>query len=289
MESALSKSWNLEKLQNILSSIALDFHEFCSHNNIEYFAAAGTALGAIRHQGFIPWDEDMDFFMTGENYLRFRELFEKKGNHDKYYLQEYGRNECGMIHFAKIRMNGTSFVEEHRKSMDIHQGIFIDIFILNGCPNNKISIYWSLLWERYLYFKSYQLAGLKSERRFSFLWRTFFSIMPELFLTSYAVKQIWRFHKRKDKQEVYPYLYPKQKWDKCYYDKEIFSERELTKFEDFSLFVPKNIHEYLVRTYGDYKKIPNIDEISPHANQWNLVDKTGRNINRKFIDEYKLM
>ena len=99
--------YGLFEIQNRILSIMVDMDKFFSDYEIDYCLMGGSALGAIRHGGFIPWDDDMDIFMTLDNYEKFRRIFNEKGDKNKYYLQEFGFTD-GMITTAKIRLNGTT-------------------------------------------------------------------------------------------------------------------------------------------------------------------------------------
>lgn len=111
------------------------FDKTMRENGIPYSLAYGSALGAIRHKGFIPWDDDMDVFIFREDVERFVKAFEK--NNDKFFLQKPLSTDWPYL-FYKIRMNGTTAIEKKYIDTRIHQGLFIDVFVLDSYPVSKI-------------------------------------------------------------------------------------------------------------------------------------------------------
>ena len=123
--------WGIKKLQDKILEIAVYVDKLCEENDIEYFLMGGSALGAIRHKGFIPWDDDLDFFMTPDNYEKFVKVFNEKGDKDRYFLEPIGEFD-EMITLGKVRCKNTTLVEESLKKFDVSHNIYLDIFILHG-------------------------------------------------------------------------------------------------------------------------------------------------------------
>lgn len=122
MRKETPNEWGLKELQNVILNIAYDIDKFCQKHNITYRLMGGSALGAKRHGGFIPWDDDLDVFMTPDEYEQFRDAFNKDGDKEKYYLQELGASE-GKVITAKVRLNNSYFEEDIIKDWHVHQGV----------------------------------------------------------------------------------------------------------------------------------------------------------------------
>jgi len=126
----------LKLLHNKILEIAKYFDEFCNENNITYYLMGGTALGAIRHKGFIPWDDDYDVYMDYNNYMKLLNRVENNIDKSKYYFQKEDTEEWPMF-FSKLRMNHTTFIEKDVVGRIMHHGIYIDIMCLNNTSSNK--------------------------------------------------------------------------------------------------------------------------------------------------------
>ena len=125
------------KLQLKILDIVKDIDDVCKKNNIEYYILYGSALGAIRHKGFIPWDDDFDIGMTYDNYVKFLEVCEQQLDKNKYYVQTPDKEEDYYLSFSKIRDITTTLIEEGNKDIDIVRSIYVDVFPIVGCPDNK--------------------------------------------------------------------------------------------------------------------------------------------------------
>ena len=226
----------------------------CRENNIVYYIMGGTALGAIRHGGFIPWDDDLDIFMTPSEYAKFKKVFAEQ-NSQQFVLQEW-RTTPDYLEYAKVRMNGTTFIEEAFKDRkDMHQGIYVDIMILHKVPESK--------WTQklvYYYSKFVTLYGLsqrnwKPKSKAQALVLNSLKLLPCKLLAKMCYKKIYQYDNR---QENYRYCYwiTPAKFRNGLFDRSFFEEPVDIAFEDTVLLGSKKIKEYLAYRYGDYMKLP---------------------------------
>lgn len=290
MRDDLDPKYGFLQLQDKILEIACYVDSLCKENNIEYCLMGGSALGAKRHGGFIPWDDDLDIFMTPDNYEKFRSIFKYAGNHEKYYLQQWGAVD-GMVTIAKVRMNGTTYIEESLKEWDIHQGIYIDIFILHTCPNNRLEQIHQCFWAKYVIMKGLAIRGYNRRGGFLGFVLKVMAKMPDFFLVKHGLKQVYKYQNRKT--NFYCNFMGKAVFKNGIYKHEYFAETEYAPFEKVQLRVPKKLHEFLSDRFGDYMKPPSSDRIKweQHAEYWN-TSKDFRTIGYKdfgFKDEKKLI
>jgi len=256
--------WGLKPLHNKLLEMLCYIHDFCEQHNIEYCLAYGTALGAARHQGFIPWDDDVDIYMTLENYEKFRSLFMGEKN-SKYYLQEI-RPIDGMVSDAKLRCNGTTLIEPLYEKFDMHQGIYIDIFILFPVVDKKFERVKMHLANQYLVLK--ELSNRNYNRRRLYMpIMVFLRLFPKNFLRKQALKILYKY---KGNNTALYYDTDLRKYSRSFWETRTIFPAKTVKFEDVNLCVPNDIDFYLRVQYGEYNKIPSVESIrnSQHAAEW---------------------
>jgi lipopolysaccharide cholinephosphotransferase len=128
---------DLERLQGYQLAMALRVRDICDSHGIKYFFIAGTLLGAVRHQGFIPWDDDLDIGMLRHDYNRFVDLAQNELGPD-YFVQTYVTDPHMPLPYAKVRLNGTVLREAGSRDSRWHPGIFIDVFPFDGVPANHV-------------------------------------------------------------------------------------------------------------------------------------------------------
>ncbi len=132
----MGKTYTKKETQAVILGIVRDIDRFCRENGITYYLMSGSALGAMRHQGFIPWDDDCDIFMTYENYRRFLALFEEKCDTEKYFLQRENTPEWP-LYVSRVCLNGTTMVsEEFKNNLRQHHNVFVDVMCLYSAPAN---------------------------------------------------------------------------------------------------------------------------------------------------------
>ena len=262
-----SIDWGLKPLHNKMLELLLWIDSFCKENKIEYSLAYGSVLGAVRHKGFIPWDDDADIYMTSESYEKFRESFKKiEGTNCEYLLQEIEAID-GMCTISKIRINNTTFIEPLFKNSDIHQGIYIDIFILHNAPSNKIQRRIMCLFNQYLVLKS--LSNRRYKRSKYNIIFNFLRLFPTNFLRKFSLKQIYKY----DNLESDCFFdVDLRVYKKSFFRKDLIFPSVEMEFENVKLMVPQKATEYLEYIYGDYMTTVSYEKAveSQHAEVWDV-------------------
>lgn len=126
----------MEEMHKKVLNIAKSFHRFCEDNDIQYFMMSGTLLGAVRHKGFIPWDDDIDFGMTPENYKRLISLRDKFNESNPNLIMFLPGDKDYFYQFVKIVDKSTTIQEKYISSKKYAIGVFIDIFEFCGAGNS---------------------------------------------------------------------------------------------------------------------------------------------------------
>lgn len=248
----------IKQVQKKILYIMKYIDRLCRENNIEYFIMGGTALGAVRHGGFIPWDDDLDIFMTPVEYEKFKTVF-SNAEQDEFVLQEW--KTCKeYLEYAKVRLNGTAFIEEHfRDRKDMHHGIYADIMILHKVPNSKII-------QKLNYYKSkfVTLYGLsqrnwKPKTKGQSIILNLLKFLPCRFMAKCFYRDIYKYDSLEDNYS-YCYWITPAKFRSGLFEKDFFEHPVDIKFEDTYLLGSEKIKEYLSYRYGDYMKLPSKEE-----------------------------
>lgn len=241
----------LRNMQLRLLEMLMYIDDICNNNNIKYWLSSGTCLGAVRHGGFIPWDDDLDIEMERKDYNRLLKILREQP--DKYVLQEY-KSDCEYLHtYSKLR-DLNSRVKENNDSdtRNKYQGIYIDIFPIYPSRSRKLFNLGAALWYKGVYMAQYINDTKKRRKRIKLFRNTFskliFPIMETIQLPFNA--KIFRHNLG-------------SVFSKPRYRKDIDSTVRIP-FEGALLPVPQNYDHYLREIYGDYEKLPDIEEIHPH-------------------------
>ena len=234
-------------LQLKLLEMMKEIDRVCKKNNINYFLANGSCLGAVRHKGFIPWDDDMDIGMSRNDYSKFIKALETDLN-DKYVFHCYEKNKKYNVTWPamKIRMKNTYIREINRllpNTCTDCDGIFIDIFIYDYMSNNKILDFPlrfinTLLTPVIIFFENLGINFIPLKSLYLFNAKIYGKLCKKS--EYFADDLTWTF------QLNHPYKY---KYSDIYPVKEM-------EFEDTKLLVPNDCHGYLIKNYGKNYMIP---------------------------------
>lgn len=265
----------MEPIKNLLIKTLQAFIEFCNKNNLKYFAAYGTALGAVRHKGFIPWDDDIDVHMPREDYNRLLEL-----SHEIPAPYQLGNiSECGYTApFAKFMDMNTTIWEFERIPYII--GVYIDIFPLDDCPEDPspvISLKNQLSDSFFRYFHGLEEWGLRDillplkYRNWTELKRICTIKYQSVFLRKHYHKEVLDLLQQLSSYRDCPFYFDSAdvygKW--MTFNKECFEEAVEMPFENITIKVPCQYDEYLHTIYGDYMRFPPKEEqITHHSRKY---------------------
>lgn len=254
----MEKKQTVRDVQNVILEIIKYIDNICRKNNITYYIMGGTALGAVRHGGFIPWDDDLDIFMTPEEYMKFKSIFDNI--HSKQYMLQEWRTSKKYLEYAKVRKNGTTFIEEpYKNRTDMHHGIYVDIMILHKVPEN-------ILIQRLVYFESkfvtlYALSQRNwvPKTKLQSLVLKSLKFLPCNWMTKIFYKNIYHYDQIHTNYK-YCYWITPAKFKNGLFDADFFSDPIDIPFEDTILLGSNKIKEYLEYRYGNYMRLPSIEE-----------------------------
>lgn len=230
----------------------------CRKNGIVYYIMGGTALGAVRHGGFIPWDDDLDIFMTPQEYAKFKAAMEKDSNPD-FIIQEW-RTTDNYLEYAKVRMNGTTFIEDSFKDRkDMHHGIYVDIMMLHKVPTSSFM-------QKMVYYESkfvtlYALSqrNWKPKTKGQALVLKSLKLLPCQWMVKKCYQHIYKYEDRTE-NFMYCYWITPAKFRAGLFEPKFFDEPVDVPFEDTMLLGSKYIKEYLTYRYGNYMKLPSEEQ-----------------------------
>lgn len=267
----------LRKLQSELLIILIEVKRICDKYNINYILDSGTLLGAIRHRGFIPWDDDIDIMMLREEYIKFRNAFEKesKGN---YILVEPLSDERNISKIIKIYKKGTKYIELSSAGVEGYDMIFLDIFLVENVPEPGIkrrirgSIYnfsykAASLCADYMYPSPAIVEKAKENaeiRRYYNLRRATGFIFSHLGGIKFYIKLCERLANQRE--ETGCYGRPSTgKYGRNIHNRDMYSELLEAEFCGIMFKVPVRYDEYLRKMYGDYMRVPDDSEREYHV------------------------
>ena len=250
----------LRQLQLLQLKILKEVKRVCDANNICYWLDAGTLLGAVRHKGVIPWDDDLDIGLLEHDYKRLKELALAGELGEDFFWEDWETDPLYGFPYGKICLKGTEYIEEKNRKSSAKRAIFIDVFPYYPCAatekeRNHEAKKLKLLTHLLLCKMKYEVwAGEGVGKMLKFLPIRFCSYFINTERIRNKMMEIFGRHSGEPVQEVYVgdgqcgtrWLFPK-----CWFETLIDLQ-----YEDECFKVPEKYKDYLMKVYGDYQKIP---------------------------------
>lgn len=261
---------DLKEVQHAVLGIMKDIDKVCTENHIKYWLYAGTLIGAVRHNGFIPWDDDLDVAMLREDYERFLEVAPKcLGN--RYFIQTWESDPGFALPLAKVRKNDTIYLESGSQYSNCHHGLFVDIFVYDNLPDGSLDLFLTKICMQ-LVFRINLIKGNNTPWIIGheFDRKKWLKYLPFRVLSCFAPRSMTR--------KLYRWLQVKENghktkkvFDTCEpaltgkaMDANLFDHVVRYSFEDSSFYIPERYDELLRANYGDYMQLPPLEERLGH-------------------------
>ena len=272
------KNLSLKELQRYELEILIFFREICTKYNLKYFITAGTLLGAVRHKGFIPWDDDIDVVMPRKDYSKFAKIMRKNLYRDFFY-QDSKTDKMYPFGFAKLRSNSCYVYEHVLRNVPIYNGCYIDIFPLDRCPNGDKKA--GLFFRLHLFFTVVLLKKVNSDYDVGYTKRNAIFVLKVLSKFPLGMIKLIRENLRRcvfGKRICTvggAHGYPKETYDRNWFEKSIELE-----FEGYKFSAPVGFKDLLERMYGNYMEPPSECEREGHFEKIKTEDdyETGYNL-----------
>ena len=253
----------LRQLQLVELDMLLEFDRICRMHDIKYSITGGTLLGAIRHGGFIPWDDDADISMLREEYEKFISVCDTELDGNKYYFQDIKRTAGYRWGYGKLRRKGTVFLREYQEHMPYEQGIFLDIFPRDGVPDGmfeeKIHKFCCFCVRKTLW----SAVGRFAEKKV--LWRLWYSFLYYVSLPwiESAYNKLVMWSNRRPTELVRALTFPIPHNEKGY-KREWYNDYVDIEFEGHKLMVEKEYMCWIEQEFHDYMKLPPVEKRKIH-------------------------
>lgn len=253
----------LRQVQLVQLEMLKEVDRICTLRGIHYNIIAGTLLGAVRHKGYIPWDDDADVALLRNEYEKFRNACKEELDHSKFYFQDHRNTEGYRWGYGKLRRKGTQFLRENQEHMPYEQGIFIDIFPLDMVSNNKIIrtcqnfhcyCLRKMMWA--------PVGMVVSKNWFLKKWYGILNALPPDVLYGYYNRYVNECNKKRTKWvRILTFPTPNKEYG---YLREWYEKSEKILFENELFWGVKDYDAYLSFKFGDYMKLPPMEMRKVH-------------------------
>ncbi len=249
-------------IQQKMLGIMVYFKQFCEENGLVFSLAGGSCLGAVRHKGFIPWDDDVDIFMLRDDYEKLPDLWNRFADTERYSCVR-SDDKINIHHTAtEIKDNNTTFINRHCVDCDVHQGVMIDIIPLDAVPKGKFARLMQMVYSMaYCCFNFQRLPEHKS--RFTYILTKF---ALGIIRSDKARYKIWKFCEKQvskysvDEHDTVASFGEGATIMRQYFPKKWFTEPVMAEFEGVHMPIPADPDKYLTISYGNYMQLPPDEE-----------------------------
>jgi lipopolysaccharide cholinephosphotransferase len=253
----------LKQIQVVQQELILEVKRICQKCGIHFNMVGGTMLGAIRHKGYIPWDDDADIGFLRTEYEKFREACKTELNHEKYYIQDLRDTEGYRWGYGKLRRKGTEFVRLNQEFMPYEQGISIDLMPFDNVPDRWLSqrvhffkcfLYRKLFWSE---------VGSRTEE--NLCKRIVYKIIRQIPMKC-IIRSYQRFIDAGQREKtrlvrILTFPTPKGVYG---YERKWYTHLSKYQFEDMMLPGAQDYDSYLLVKYGKYMELPPVEKRKIH-------------------------
>lgn len=256
---------NIREVQLVELDILKKIKSICEKYDLTYYLAYGTLLGAIRHRGFIPWDDDIDIVMPAPDYLKFCRIVKKELGRDYFFQTAYtdpGYHYC----YGKVMKNGTTALTLKEKYLDIHWSIYVDVFPLVSYRDQEEYLKKQRILSKYMAIVNTEYRRYNRENN---TFKTKLFDLSPVWLRKELGKHYYN-QLTKDYNPGYPMkiLSAGRFGSNEYLPKDFSGPKRYMQFEDDTFRVPSDTEGLLTRIFGDYMKLPPIEKRLGHAERF---------------------
>lgn len=249
---------DLKQLQGKCLEITLVFREFCEKHSLLFYLCGGGCIGAVRHKGFVPWDDDIDVFMPRDDYETMCRLWVEEMDQDKYRLSRSGPDHFERSQLTAITDEDTTFIKERQMDLDVAHGVRLEVLPLDGCPSGrfrrKMQLFWGLVYQIYIN----QEPPTSKGRILEWAGRFMLAVRPgwkrRFRMAEFAQRRMTKYPI--EKCDYITELCVRYNYMVNEYPKEIFASAVYMEFEGEQLPVPVGYDRYLRMAFGDYMELP---------------------------------
>lgn len=265
------------ELKQVLLGIYKDFAALCDQYGLVYMLAGGSCLGAVRHRGFIPWDDDLDVMMPRSDYEKFIDVCKQGKLGEQYELDYPNRHNDAKVIFLKILKKGTVNEEIFDDNSPFSKGIYLDVFVLDGVPRGNINQkikgfianvlqFISIL----VFYAQYPSKNLKKfmsldkdlNKRYKI--KVFFGIILSIIPHRYWVYWFDCFVSSSNVSKLVGIPTGRKRYNGEIFPKEVYFPPQKAMFEGIEVFIPADYDTYLKNLYKNYMILPPVDKRERH-------------------------